>query len=209
MCPVVTPSDLLPLDAYGPVRAARRDRIIELKRRRRVTVGRHVSLVFESRETVLHHIQEMLWIERTQRAERAEEEIAEYDRLVPRAGELTATLMIHGGPPSDGQALIEGLAAGQAVVFLALGGRRVSAELLRPAEEPTCPVHYLRFPLDRDAARVILARSGGACLGARYAGETEILPLRRETLDEIALGLDAGWPAAARAAAPLSLVDHQ
>ncbi|MGK3983733.1 DUF3501 family protein [Sorangium sp. So ce136] len=207
MTPAFAAEDLLSTDAYGLVRARYRGRIIELKRRRRVTVGLHVSVLFESRETVLYHIQELLWLERPVRPERVAEEVAEYDRLIPRAGELTATLMIQGGPWLAGQALIEGLVAGHAVVLLMLGERRVAAELLSPVHDPSCPVQYLRFPLDRDAARALLERSVDVRLGVRYAGEIETVALPRETVDELALGLGAGSTPAARAPMLSSVAD--
>ncbi|WP_433926577.1 DUF3501 family protein [Sorangium cellulosum] len=209
MTPAIVPEDLLSTDAYGLVRARYRGRIIELKRRRRVTVGHHVSVLFESRETVLYHLQEVLWLERPVRPERVEEEIAEYDRLVPRAGEITATLMIQSGPPRAGQALIEGLAAGRAVVLLMLRERRVAAELLAPAHDPSCPVQYLRFPLDRDAGRALLERRVEVRLGVHYAGGIETVALPRETVDELALGLGADSTPAARAPMLSSVADCQ
>src|SRR5215472_15384451 len=51
-------SDVLNFFEYEKVRAEMRARIIELKRIRRVTVGRHLSFVFENRDTVLFQIQE-------------------------------------------------------------------------------------------------------------------------------------------------------
>src|SRR5690349_7101875 len=103
MSPAINTTDLLPTDVYARLRPGYRGRILELKRRRRVIVGRHISVVFESRETVLYQIQEILWAERPSSAARIDEEIAEYERLIPRACELTATLMIHSGSPSAGQ----------------------------------------------------------------------------------------------------------
>ncbi|WP_438001635.1 DUF3501 family protein [Sorangium sp. So ce185] len=207
MTPAIAREDLLSTDAYDLVRARYRGRIIELKRRRRVTVGLHVSVLFESRETVLYHIQEILWLERPVRPERVREEIAENDRLVPRAGELTATLMIHGGPPLAGQALIAGLAAGQAVVMLMLGERRVAAELLSPVDDPCCPVQYLRFPLDHAAVRALRERRVDVHLGVHHAGGLETVALSRETVDELALGLGADSAPAARAPMLSSVAD--
>ena len=57
-------SDVLNFFEYEKVRAAMRERVIELKRVRRVTVGEHLSFVFENRDTVLFQIQEMCRVER-------------------------------------------------------------------------------------------------------------------------------------------------
>ena len=46
--------DVVGLAAYEKAREQFRQRIIELKKKRRVAVGDKVSLVFENRETVIH-----------------------------------------------------------------------------------------------------------------------------------------------------------
>ena len=50
--------------AYEKVREKSRQRVIELKRRRRISVGDQVSLVFENRDTVIFQIQEMMRAEK-------------------------------------------------------------------------------------------------------------------------------------------------
>ena len=49
--------DVVNFFEYEKVREARRAHVIELKRRRRVPVGHHLSFVFENRDTVLYQIQ--------------------------------------------------------------------------------------------------------------------------------------------------------
>ncbi|MGH7332913.1 MAG: DUF3501 family protein [Candidatus Rokuibacteriota bacterium] len=51
--------EILNLYEYERVREARRRTVIDLKKIRRVQVGRYLSFVFENRETVWFQIQEM------------------------------------------------------------------------------------------------------------------------------------------------------
>jgi hypothetical protein len=88
------PSEILNLVDYEKVRDARRRRIVELKRARRVAVGRHLTLVFENRETVWFQIQEMVRAERIVDDAKIGGEIEVYNALLPKPGELAATLMI-------------------------------------------------------------------------------------------------------------------
>src|SRR5204862_7702014 len=53
-------SEILNLVEYEKVREARRRELIELKRARRVPVGRYLSFVFENRETVCVRLQEVV-----------------------------------------------------------------------------------------------------------------------------------------------------
>ncbi|MEK7222517.1 MAG: DUF3501 family protein, partial [Nitrospirota bacterium] len=90
----LTVQDVLPIEEYERLREAFRRRIIDLKQRRRLSVGNLVTVVFENRETVLFQIQEMVRAERILRPERVSEEVAMYNEQIPLAGELSATLMI-------------------------------------------------------------------------------------------------------------------
>lgn len=87
-------SEVLNLYEYEKVRPQMRDRVIELKRRRRVSVGRYLSFVFENRETVQFQIQEMCRVERIVDPEKIAEEVEVYNSLIPNPGELSATMMI-------------------------------------------------------------------------------------------------------------------
>ena len=51
---------LLSPEIYEQSRPAQQARIIALKKRRRVAVGPHMSLLFENRRTLLFQIQEVL-----------------------------------------------------------------------------------------------------------------------------------------------------
>ena len=87
-------SDVLNFFEYEKVRAEMRARIIELKRIRRVMVGRHLSFVFENRDTVLFQIQEMCRVERITDGAKIQDEIDVYNALLPAPNELSASLFI-------------------------------------------------------------------------------------------------------------------
>ena len=86
--------DVLNFLEYEKVRDQIRRRVMELKRARRVSVGRHLSFLFENRDTVLFQIQEMCRAERITDDARIQDEIDVYGALLPRPGELSATMMI-------------------------------------------------------------------------------------------------------------------
>ena len=59
-----------------------------------MSVGRYLTFVFENRETVWFQIQEMVRAERIVDDSKIAEEVEVYNALLPRPGELAATLMI-------------------------------------------------------------------------------------------------------------------
>ena len=87
-------AEILNLVEYEKIREARRREIIELKRPRRVQVGRYLTFVFENRDTVWFQIQEMVRAERLVDETKIAEEVDVYNGLLPRAGELSATMLI-------------------------------------------------------------------------------------------------------------------
>jgi len=91
---MMTHEDLIPNLDYERQREGFRSRIIELKRRRRISIGPLITLVFENRDTLLFQVQEMVRVERIFDPMKVREELEVYNALLPRPGELSATLLI-------------------------------------------------------------------------------------------------------------------
>ena len=90
----LTLSDIADIRAYERERDGFRQQVIELKRRRRVSVGPHITFVFENRETVRFQIQEMARVERLYSDEQIATELRIYNPLIPEPGHLAATMFI-------------------------------------------------------------------------------------------------------------------
>jgi len=105
----IAAAELLNLYDYEKVREARRAAVIALKAERRVAVGRYLSFVFENRETVWFQIQEMIRAERLVDDAKIAEEIEVYNTLLPRPGELAATMFIEIGDPDRIKPVLDAL----------------------------------------------------------------------------------------------------
>jgi len=105
----VEAGEILNLYEYERVREARRREIIALKAERRVGVGRYLSFVFENHQTVWFQIQEMLRAERIVDDAKIADEIEIYNTLLPRPGELAATMFIEIGESSLIQPVLDSL----------------------------------------------------------------------------------------------------
>jgi hypothetical protein len=84
--------DLIPADVYANTRKQIRKDLIEFKKNRRIALGPYATFYFESFETMLAQVQEMLYIEKGG-DEQLNDELIAYNPLVPNGKELTATLM--------------------------------------------------------------------------------------------------------------------
>ncbi len=177
----LTHADLLDLTAYEKIRAGFRQKIIDLKKIRRVSVGDRISLVFENRETVLFQIQEMIRTERIVDEEKLQEELDTYNALLPDPGELSATLFIEIEDQSrikEDMDRLQGIDQGKCLL-LALGPRRTVPAIFeegRSKEDKISAVHYVRFTLDSEA-QLNLAREKDVRLivnHSRYKAETRL-----------------------------------
>lgn len=90
----LTKADLLSYEDYERSRDVFRKRIIDLKQRRRLSVGDKITLLFENRETIQFQIQEMIRAERIVDPDKVQGELDVYNALLPGEGELSATLFI-------------------------------------------------------------------------------------------------------------------
>src|SRR5438552_10146584 len=90
----MTLDDIADLRAYERERDAFRTQVKELKRRRRVSVGPLVTLVFENRDTIRFQVQEMARAERILTDEGIQTELDVYNPLIPGPGWLSATLLV-------------------------------------------------------------------------------------------------------------------
>ena len=156
----IRPDDVINFFEYEKVRDARRARVIELKRRRRVSVGRYLSLVFENRETVLFQIQEMCRAERIADDAKVREEIDVYSALLPGPRELSATLFIEIEDMTRIKPVLDqlmGIDTGQCV-WLQVGREfAVSGEFEAGHSDEEkgklAAVHFVRFRFSPEAAR--------------------------------------------------------
>ena len=89
---MIEKQDLMSADVYAKNRKQIRKELVEFKKNRRIALGPYATFYFESFETMLAQVQEMLYIEKGG-DEQLKDELIAYNPLVPNGKELTATLM--------------------------------------------------------------------------------------------------------------------
>jgi hypothetical protein len=146
---------LLSLDAYKAVREERRQSLMQVKKQRRVSVGPDITFYFESYETILFQIQEMLYIEKGGESQLADE-LEAYAPLIPQGDELVATMMIEIPQPHRRKEVLSQLGHIEKSIHFLLGGESVVAHSLDDAIERTTPegktsaVHFLKFKFSKE-----------------------------------------------------------
>ena len=152
-------SEILNLVEYEKVRDARRRELIELKKRRRVSVGRYLTFVFENRETVWFQIQEMVRAERIVDEVKIAEEVGVYNTLLPGPGELAATMLIEISEASQIKPVLDKLLGidTRDYVRLTVGPHVVVGDFETGHSDEErgklAAVHFARFKLPPEARR--------------------------------------------------------
>jgi hypothetical protein len=146
----VSRDDIVDLNAYDKARDATIDRIIALKKLRRVHLGDRVSLAFECRETVIFQVQEMLRVERIFEERRIQDEIDVYNEIMPGNGELSATLFIEITSQDRVATDLNSLMGIEECLWLEVGDEHRLQAWFEPGhskEDKISAVHYVRFKL--------------------------------------------------------------
>ena len=118
--------DIMPLDVYIKNRRELRKSIVDFKKNRRIALGPYATFYFESYETMLAQVQEMLYIEKGG-DEQLEDELSAYNPLIPNGKELTATLMFEIDNPISRAAFLGKVGGIEEKVFMKINGEKIKA----------------------------------------------------------------------------------
>jgi hypothetical protein len=165
----IDPSVIVPLAEYGPQRAERRKRITEIKKNRRLEVGPFATFYFESYDTMLHQVHEMLFIEKGG-AEQLPDELAAYNPLIPQGAELVATVMFEIDDPIRRARVLASLGGVEHKAFIRVGGetvRGVAEEDQERSREDgkASSVQFMRFPFTAAQIAAFKSDAGDVIVG--------------------------------------------
>ena len=144
--------DIMPLDIYTKNRKELRKNIVNFKKDRRIALGPYATFYFESYETMLAQVQEMLYIEKGG-DEQLKDELAAYNPLIPNGKELTATLMFEIDNPVSRSAFLSRVGGIEEKVFIKIDGELIKAipeeDVDRTsAEGKASSVQFIHFKFD-------------------------------------------------------------
>jgi hypothetical protein len=185
----ITRQDLVPDTEFSKIRRERRQALLPIKRLRRVELGPVCSAYFETFETMLFQIQEMLLVERGGEAQ-IDDELTAYNPLIPQGRELVATIMFEIDDPVRRAALLARLGGVENHFFLDVAGEKSrgvpEGDEERTREDgKTSSVHFLRFALTPQQIARFRDPSAQAVLGCdheAYAHMAVLAPAARAEL---------------------------
>ena len=151
----INPLEILPLTTYDHLRSLLRPLCIAEKSRHRLAVGQHLTLLFENRQTIWYQIHEVLRAERISDNAGIDHEIETYNELIPRPGELSATLLIEYVDAVERDTALARLVGLERHLWLVFDKRRIGVRFDERQISPSgiSSVQFIAFGLGADAQR--------------------------------------------------------
>ena len=181
--------DLLAADIYAKNRKQIRKDLVEFKKDRRIALGPYATFYFESYETMLAQVQEMLHIEKGG-DEQLKDELIAYNPLVPNGKELVATLMFEIDNPLSRGAFLGKVGGIEEKIFMSIDGEKVKAvpenDVDRTsAEGKASSVQFIHFKFNDDQINKIKLGNINIELGIDHKEYAHTTKLTEENLKSL------------------------
>ena len=181
--------DLLPSDVYVKSRKQIRKDLVEFKKDRRIALGPYATFYFESFETMVAQVQEMLHIEKGG-DEQLKDELIAYNPLVPNGKELTATLMFEIDNPISRAAFLGKVGGIEEKIFIKINDEIVKAvpeeDVDRTsAEGKASSVQFIHFKLNDDQISKFKSDSSTIELGIDHKDYTHTTRLAENSVKSL------------------------
>ena len=181
--------DLLPSDVYAKSRKQIRKDLVEFKKDRRIALGPYATFYFESFETMVAQVQEMLHIEKGG-DEQLKDELIAYNPLVPNGKELTATLMFEIDNPISRSAFLGKVGGIEEKIFIKINDEIIKAipeeDVDRTsAEGKASSVQFIHFKLNDDQISKFKSDSATIELGIDHKEYTHTTRLAENSVKSL------------------------
>ena len=178
--------DIMPLDVYIEKRRELRKSIVDYKKNRSVALGPYATFYFESYETMLAQVQEMLYIEKGG-DEQLQDELSAYNPLIPNGKELTATLMFEIDNPISRAAFLGKVGGIEETVFMKINGEKIKAvpeeDVDRTSSEgKASSVQFIHFNFTDDQIEKFQSNSSEIELGIEHKEYSHSTKLSKENI---------------------------
>ena len=178
--------DIMPLNVYIEKRRELRKSIVDYKKNRRVSLGPYATFYFESYETMLAQVQEMLYIEKGG-DEQLQDELTAYNPLIPNGKELTATLMFEIDNPISRAAFLGKVGGIEETVFMKINGEKIKAvpeeDVDRTSSEgKASSVQFIHFNFTDDQIEKFQSKNSEIELGIDHKEYSHSTKLSRENI---------------------------
>ena len=182
-------SDILSRDEYKSKRKRLREEMVLRKKFRRVDIGPYVTMYFENKDTIIHQINEMVYIENGGE-EQINDEISAYKSLIPDGQELVATVMIEIDSPTKRSEFLAKMGGFEEQISIKMGDQLIKgrAELdgdRTTADGKASSVQFVHFEFDEQAVKSIKNNMENVSISINHKNYRHSATLNTETVEEL------------------------
>ena len=186
---MIEKKDLMSVDAYTEKRKQIRKEIVEFKANRRIALGPYATFYFESFETMVAQVQEMLHIEKGG-DEQLKDELIAYNPLVPNGRELTATLMFEIDNPISRGAFLGKVGGIEEKIFMKIDNEVIVAVPEDDVDRTSAAgkassVQFIHFKMNDDQIAKFKSGSSNVELGINHKDYTHTTKLSEDNVKSL------------------------
>lgn len=185
----IKPEDIYERKDYINIRPKLRKEIVGRKRKRRLDIGPYVTLYFENRDTIIHQINEMVFIENGGR-QQIKEEIDAYKSLIPNGKELVATVMVEIDNPLKRAEVLSKMGGFEETFTIKIADKLVSGKAELDVDRTTADgkassVQFIHFSFTEEDIKIFRDDSSKIELSINHKAYAHSTTLQNETKDEL------------------------
>ena len=186
---IIQKEDIMPLDVYIEKRIELRKKIVDFKKNRIVPLGPYAIFYFESYETMLAQIQEMLYIEKDG-YEQLKDELSAYNPLIPNGKELIATLMFEIDNPISRAAFLGKVGGIEETVYMRINDEIIKAVPKEDVDrtstwEKASSMQFIHFNFTEDLIKKFQSNGSEIELGINHKEYSHGTKLSKENISSL------------------------
>lgn len=187
----INESDILNRDDYKVKRKSLREKMVLRKKNRRLDIGPYITIYFENRDTILHQINEMVYIENGG-DEQIKEEILAYKSLIPNGKELVATLMVEIDSPVKRADFLGKMGGFEEHLDFIVNNKVIKGKPESDVERTTADgkassVQFVHFEFDEEAIKEFTVTNKDVIITINHDNYKHSTIMNQETKDELSM----------------------
>ena len=182
-------SEILSRDEYKIKRKSLREKMVYRKKFRRVDIGPYITMYFENKDTIIHQINEMVYIENGGE-DQINDEILAYKSLVPNGRELVATVMVEIDSPIKRAEFLAKMGGFEEQMSIKIDDRIIKGKAELDGDRTTADgkassVQFVHFEFDDEAVNNIKNNMENVSISINHESYKHSAILNTDTVEEL------------------------
>ena len=186
---IIEAKDIYSREEYKNQRKNLREKMVIRKKNRRVDIGQHITMYFENKDTIIHQINEMVYIENGG-DEQVKDEILAYKSLVPNGKELIATVMVEIDNPVKRSDFLKKMGGFEETFNLVVNENKIDGKAELDVDRTTADgkassVQFVHFQLDELLVKNFRSLNADVSISINHSNYMHSNRLNQEIIKEL------------------------